>query len=86
MIYLNAFYVVEMQLLKSGPSREKVVRGGGNGENGVKSLAQNPHIYTTYMIFHVFWFLSNEFSRLKYIFNSFGGGGGGGGRKGDLFG
>ena len=31
MIYLNAFYVVEMQPLKSGPSWEKVVRGGKNG-------------------------------------------------------
>ena len=28
MIYLNAFYVVEMQPLKSGPGWEKVVRGG----------------------------------------------------------
>ena len=45
MIYLNAFYVVEMQLLKSGPSWEKVVRGG---KNGVKSLSQNPHLYTTH--------------------------------------
>ena len=49
MIYLNAFYVVKIQPLKSGASREKVVRGGGGewGKIGVKSLPQNPHLYTT---------------------------------------
>ena len=41
MIYLNVFYVVEMQPLKSGPSWEKW------GKMGVKSLSQNPHLYTT---------------------------------------
>ena len=41
MIYLNVFYVVEMQPLKSGPSWEKW------GKMGVKSLSQNLHLYTT---------------------------------------
>ena len=45
MIYLNAFYVVEMQLLKSGPRGKN---GGKWGKMGVKSLPQNPQLYTTY--------------------------------------
>ena len=44
MIYLNAFLRVFKKFLK-------VVRGGKNGvkwgKMGVKSLSQNPHIYTT---------------------------------------
>ena len=55
MIYLDEFYVVEMQPLKSGPGLEKSgPRGeklGKMGKNRQKWLSQYPHIYTTTSFF-----------------------------------
>ena len=38
------YFVINIRFLKSGPSLEK---WGKNGENGEKSLSQNPHFHTT---------------------------------------
>ena len=71
MIYLNAFYVVEMQLLKSGPSREKVVRGGGEwGKWGKKLGSESPYIHYSCKIHQLMLNLlssaANECSVLSY--------------------
>ena len=56
MIYLDVFYVVEMQPLKSGPGLEKSGPGlkkwAKMGKNGVKWLPQTPHMYTTNLFFN----------------------------------